>query len=46
MIHEHGVCFANAAIALTIHDQLSGLDAYVGIAARNEAVGGLSVHVR
>jgi len=46
MIHKHGVCFADPAIALAIHGQLSGLDAYVGITAGHEAVSGLAVHVR
>jgi hypothetical protein len=46
MIHKHGVCFANAAIALAIYGQLSGLDAYVGIATRYEAIGRLAIRVR
>src|SRR5215471_6729997 len=45
MIHNHGVCFTNAAIVVAIYGQLSSLDAYVGIAARDEGIGWLAVHV-
>ena len=46
MIHKHGVCFANVAIALAVDGQLSALNAYIRITARHEVIGGLAVHVR
>jgi hypothetical protein len=36
MIHKHGVRFTDATVALAIDGQLSGLNAYVGIAAGRE----------